>query len=321
MQSSEVLKQFCNALPRRPYCTNDLKMGICPCLMPGAATHRYIQPNRAGTLHFLPFDIDYDYARFAANDANLPPPSIIILNPDNGRGHLLYGLSAPVTINANNMRPARYAAAIQSAFTVRLNADPGYTGLLTKNPLCGYWRVVEGDNVYTLDELADWIPDAELRRASPKRREIEPGSLGRNCQLFDAVRHWAYRARRQYNDRAAWDAAVYQQAVTYNTTFSSPLPDNETRHTARSIAKWVWSRFSAEEFSEIQAARGKRGGKKGAPAAAAVKRQATEERIIAAVAYLRMKEERVTAAAVSRLAGISKSAISQHYKPLLKKLT
>ena len=33
--------------------------------------------------------------------------------------------------------------------------------------------------------------------------------------------------------------------------------------TAKSIAKWVWQRFSYGDFSEIQAKRGAKGGKKG----------------------------------------------------------
>ena len=45
---------------------------------------------------------------------------------------------------------------------------------------------------------------------------------------------------------------------TVNGEFPSPLPASEVAATAKSVAKWVWQRFNAAEFSEVQRQRGKR---------------------------------------------------------------
>ncbi|MEG0579963.1 MAG: helix-turn-helix domain-containing protein, partial [Niameybacter sp.] len=46
--------------------------------------------------------------------------------------------------------------------------------------------------------------------------------------------------------------------------------------TAKSIAKWVWKRFSYGDFSEIQAKRGAKGGKAKGHAYAAKREQAAQ---------------------------------------------
>ena len=60
-----------------------------------------------------------------------------------------------------------------------------------------------------------------------------------------------------------WERAVRAQIEAINSTFEQPLPHSEVKATAKSIATWVWQRFSYGEFSEIQAKRGAKGGKKG----------------------------------------------------------
>jgi DNA invertase Pin-like site-specific DNA recombinase len=40
-----------------------------------------------------------------------------------------------------------------------------------------------------------------------------------------------------------------------------PLPVSEIKATAKSIARWVWNRFTPAGFSQVQAHRGAKGGK------------------------------------------------------------
>src|SRR5690606_22968763 len=60
-----------------------------------------------------------------------------------------------------------------------------------------------------------------------------------------------------------WEKAVSAQIGAINSGFEQPLPPSEVKATAKSIAKWVWQRFSYGDFSEVQAKRGAKGGKKG----------------------------------------------------------
>ena len=70
-------------------------------------------------------DCDHDAAVFSYDDGPLPPPNIITLIPDNGRGHLNYRLRAPVAkTDAARDRPLRYLAAIETCMIRRLDADP-----------------------------------------------------------------------------------------------------------------------------------------------------------------------------------------------------
>jgi hypothetical protein len=54
---------------------------------------------------------------------------------------------------------------------------------------------------------------------------------------------------------------VAERATGYNVQFEQPLPANEVRHTAKSIAKWTHRNLTPAGFSAVQAARGAKGGK------------------------------------------------------------
>ena len=82
--------------------------------------------------------------------------------------------------------------------------------------------------------------------------------------MFEKGRHWAYKAIRDYmhhNSSYEWERAVYAQIDAINSGFEQPLPLSEVKATAKSIAKWVWQRFSYGDFSDLQAKRGAKGGK------------------------------------------------------------
>ena len=97
--------------------------------------------------------------------------------------------------------------------------------------------------------------------------------------MFEKGRHWAYKAIRDYmhyNSSYEWEKAVRAQIEAINSSFEQPLPYSEVKATAKSIAKWVWQRFSYGDFSEIQAKRGAKGGKAKGQAYAPKREQALQ---------------------------------------------
>lgn len=226
----------------------------------------YIQINPPCLVAHLVFDIDKEDAFFAWFDANLPQPNWISKNKENGHVHIGYMLSTPVcTTNNARQKIVRYLARIQHAYTHKLGADKGYVGLIAKNPLHSEWdNHILNTKAYELNYLADFV-DLEPLPTKP----TEVSGLGRNCTLFDIVRHWAYRAIKDLSDLTydEWEAEVLSRASNVNTGFSAPLDYKEVGCTARSIAKWVWRNHGSAEFqqafSEKQSQRAKIGVSKG----------------------------------------------------------
>ncbi|MEY0847253.1 primase C-terminal domain-containing protein, partial [Providencia rettgeri] len=116
-----------------------------------------------------------------------------------------------------------------------------------------------------------WLADSlDLSSANDKEIVIDYG-LGRNCQLFEQTRKWAYRAIRQgWPAYEQWLQACFERAKAYNFQFLTPLDEKEVFGIAKSIAKWTHSKFSQESFDEyilrtheskIQSIRGCKGGK------------------------------------------------------------
>lgn len=87
--------------------------------------------------------------------------------------------------------------------------------------------------------------------------------------MFDLLRYWAYDSVLEYlvsSNFKTWQQDVLATAERFNT-FPEPLQRNELKNTANSVAKWVWrhytKRWTDEEFSLVQAERGRLGGLKG----------------------------------------------------------
>lgn len=233
-----ALEVFRERLPYRPYCTDDLAAGLRIRSAVVAAQKKYIQPNGPHAISWLIFDVDRPEAGASWIDADLLPPTLIVVTRENGHAHLLWGLVTPVCRTpAGRRAPLHYAAAIERAYTVVLDADPGYSHLVTHNPLHDTWETREVGGLYTLAKLA-----GSLDLDAPSRANLPTIGLGRNCALFDALRKWAYVAVRRHwrpGGDSAWQREVLAQAQTSNR-FVVPLPRQEVASTAGSVAKWVW---------------------------------------------------------------------------------
>jgi hypothetical protein len=267
------LDLFQSKIPHKPYCTDDLASGLLIRCKSHAIQRRYIQHNPPPLLAFMVYDLDRPNSALAWYDADLPAPAWVSVNPENGHCHIAYGLIAPVArTDAARAEPLRLAAAIESAYGDKMDADRGYSGLITKNPLHPHWHVYcpanESANhgYYELSELAEYVT---LPKKLPRGKEA--AGVGRNVSLFDDLRKWAYRAVRLHWKPAgfpAWQAACLDKAESLNQ-FPEPLPYAEIKATAKSVSKWTWQNITPGGFRdyverthtpELQAKRGKVGG-------------------------------------------------------------
>ena len=258
-------------LPRRPYCSDDPKLGSQIKRLNIALQHKYIQVNPPGVALWMVFDVDRHPAARRWSEVNLPAPAFSTCDYGTLRGHLVYGLTYPVRTTEIN-KQTRLPAAVQEAFRLRLDADEGYSGLLTKNPrsrerdgsrswFCAPWAV---GKTYTLTELLDWVDLPKVKRQQNENKDIRVG-LGRNIEIFDRLRFWAYRSHAAFKDEEIWILAVRRQAEVFRLTSNHfpVLSEREVGGISRSVARWVWRRrhLLSSTFSKLQSERGKRGGR------------------------------------------------------------
>jgi len=308
------LDLFAARVAHRPYCTDDLGHGVRIRDKQTALQKKYVQANPPATIGYLVFDVDRQGAAHAWDDGNLPAPSFVTVNPENGHAHLAYAVQTPVVrTDAAHLAPLKFLAALQNAMTVQLDADPGYSMFLTKNPLSPSWRVLTHQNaVYDLGELAEYV---DLTVAAKKPRVLVTG-LGRNCELFDNLRERAYRKVIEFREGGCyqtWFRFILAASRKLND-YTHPLPDSEVRATAKSVAKWTWRHFgkgaAVERFRDRQKGRQRR--------SAAARKGKTSAAIVQAVEGLRRAGKRVTVTAVARLAGCSRQTVYKQHHRLLQ---
>ncbi|MFP4147786.1 MAG: replication initiation protein [Halorhodospira sp.] len=252
-------------LPRRPYCKDEKDAPQLIRSLNSALRRRYIQANPPSLRFWMLFDVDRPGAAMAWDDAELPEPAWASVTPENGHAHLAWGIEAPVLLSdPDRQKPLRYLTAIERAYAAKMEADPSFAGYITKNPRHPQWRTLWGDTMLrSLDELAEWVELDKFKLRGGKPEEV---GLGRNCELFDWTRRWAYSAVRTYKAQGGrgvyvwWEKAVRDAALHRNGDFRMPLPEQEVGHVAKSIARWVWRNFSLEGFSAWQSRRGSKKG-------------------------------------------------------------
>ncbi len=312
----QQLDIFQSRLPHAPYCSDDLSFGLDIRRKQHAVKKRYIQHNPPPTIAYFIFDLDRPDSCFAWADALLPVPAWVTVNPDNGHSHVAYGLIAPVCrTNAAVAAPLKLAAAIEAAYTEALDADRGYTGFITKNPLHQHWKTIypatEAANwgSYELSELAEYVT---LPKKLPKKSEVI--GCGRNVSVFDGLRYWAYREVREYwrpGGFNSWQSAVFLKAEKLNN-FQEPLPYSEIAGIARSVAKWVWRNTTPASFQEFvekthtTAMQANRGRRSGVVRAAKANEQSTQAQA--------MKEEGMSNADIAKALGVHRNTVSNWFK-------
>lgn len=261
------LEQFTDRFPNKPYCSDDLHLGLQIRPKHLALLKRYIQPNHPYYTHFFVFDLDYPtaYIDFFYSMVGVPAPNLIVENPANGHAHYVYQLKTPIyQTNASNDKPIKYGNAVYLALRDILKADASYSGLITKNAVHKHWRThVIREQPYTLDQLSERL-DLTTKQINKEIKIDEAVGLGRNCCVFHTVRHWAYVEVRKFRAKSynQWLDHVLAQCCSVNAQFSNPMQYNEVKGIAKSISRWVWKRdgYAYQEFIDRQTRKGKLGG-------------------------------------------------------------
>jgi len=304
MSIEEVYRE---RFPTHAFATDDLMHGLRMYPKERALRKALVQHNFRHSLSWLVYDLDSETAVLDWDDRFAPAPNIITVNRDNGHAHLFYGLETPVhNYQGASEKALRYLASIDVALTGKLGADPGYSKLISKNPLHDTWLTLYMRyELYDLDELADWV---DLENFQDRRRRIPNVGYGRNCTLFEKLRRWAYRERRQpYLSEEMFLEAVRNHALAINASFEPPLPHSEVRATAKSVAQWTWRKMSPEGFIERQTRLGKKGTIK-----AAEKRKAKSEELRSAICETAKQCPSLTQEDIAAMFGVTRKTVNKH---------
>lgn len=262
LQQHNQLELFRNKLPRKTHYTNKLQSCISFASKDIATQALHIRPNHDHARFWLVFDIDRRGAAYDWQHLDVPPPNIVAGNPKNGHAHLFYSLNVPVRIAADASSNAmRFAAAVEHALCIALDADKSYAGFLSKNPLNDHWCVDTHQSwCYDLPWLSEWF---DLSKYNDRRKNLPDYGLGRNCNTFHSVRKWSYKAIRSHDGSyEQWLEKLLQRCLSYNQNYCSvPLPITEQQHIAKSIARWTWANMrSGDSFVAWCKEKGRRGG-------------------------------------------------------------
>lgn len=152
-----------------------------------ALGYRYVELNQLYK-KFIALDIDTPGSAYLWDEHGLPPPTIVVVNPENAHCHYLYELNTPVYYTEEARRaPQKFYEATDIALTRLLGADAAFTGHLVKNPLHPSWRTICNHRSYDLEDFQEYGVDLTPHR---RKEVLRDSGIGRNTTLFDTLRHW-----------------------------------------------------------------------------------------------------------------------------------
>jgi hypothetical protein len=336
MSFGEPVEQiYYDSLPIQPFCSESKDGGYFRTRRDKAILYPIIQHNPDYLVRILMFDIDkpknatkYWTVEQHIEDSGAPEPNCLMKNPENGHGHVGYLLTTPVPITDNSsMAAIRYAVAIERRLALKLNADIGYTGFVSKNLLHDKWltTLLHRDS-YDLQELEVWLtPEQQALTRPNSKKEID--GLGRRMRIFTDLRYWSYRHvinARKTMTHEQWFNRILQQCEIFNT-FNNPLAYTHIKSTAKSVAKWTWNKYTGKGTAKNygrDTAKNHQLELNDKQTYAAIKtneqrKQTSERKIEAAIRLLKKENKRVSVRSVAEKARLSKTTIQAH-KNLLK---
>ena len=172
----------------------------------------------------------------------LPVPNVVVERVSNGHCHASWFLSRPVHRGESaRAAPMLKLGRVSEFYRQTLEADAGYAGVLTHNPLeethrAGEFRTHWGHKCgRSLDELAEPIPRGWRL---PARSTTE---AGRNCALFGGLMLWA-------GSPFNLEFEVLAVARATNDGLDVPLGDSEVAGLAKSVERYRRSWIAKGRF-------------------------------------------------------------------------
>ena len=263
----EVAEQGIKSIHQRPFCANE------DSIIVGRFNSEYayanfpkLELNPPHAYAAIILDVDHPSDSGWPGGTPTPAPSWLVLNtrPRSatrraGGIHCVFALEVPIARhNAAHTAPLSYLAHVADRLAHHLGADPGYTGLITRNPInpgtqCQtHWGRMFPYGLQELDKL--------LPKGKPPKRRLT--GIGRNCDLFKSMISEVFRPRwAGILDAQGWSEAWLEYVKVQNVAMfgDSFLPDSECRSIAKSCFRYWTIQYAPGRFSDIQRARnGKR---------------------------------------------------------------
>ena len=205
--------------PRRPLC-GPSKSGPYRRRERSAALSEspYIEVNPLCVQSLIITDVDAGDVSGLPQLVGLPPESWAVRTRNEvGSGHIGYALASPVVLtDAAHRRPINLLARVEWGIRDVLGGDAAYAGRIMKNPISPgafqdtLWPQDEIFPTYTLRELASSLADLGAL-PSPGDPRPRASGVGRNIDIFDRTRTWAYRAIKRYwsSSFSEWSEVVH----------------------------------------------------------------------------------------------------------------
>lgn len=263
-----------------------------------------------------------------------PPATYATVNPDSGHCQVGYVLLLPVSRGKNARQDIQQLAAdVHRALTCELGGDPAFTGLISRGPFHpDHITRLVGGRLWTLAELLRELPPLRTLPRREANRAAEAADIeGRNCAVFEALRHIAYRLHDQGVTGAALVRQVQHQADTLNRETlaqhaAGMLPPRELAGIVRSICRWTDANHrpatgsarsrthSRDRAAPLPEAEQRARMREGQAAGAASRREATSARLRAAEVQLQVAGRLITAPALAELAGVGLSTAARYLR-------
>lgn len=324
-QGSGALHRVLDLAPYHPRCSHNKTAGRS---RPRAVALRYpyMQCNPDVAVVWLIFDLDH-FNSGIWESAGLPPPNLVVRDPNSGKSHLYYAIVPVCTSDAGRAKPIAYMKAVVKAYKQALCADEEYGGgPVSKTPGHPWWEtIVLHDHEYDLGELASYV---ELERPTPwaKRKSKTGNRQSRHCLLFDDVRYFAYSIVQQERQNGSFEAfkeKVTAAAIRANDFASRGFKEgnllfSSIQSTVKSITGWTWTKYHGNASCH-------RGAMNLDPALplrerqhrAAVRthnkrKESTAARVLAACQALLADGKRLAQGEIARLAGLARQTVARY---------